>query len=1708
MRPHVPTDDVDTDMPKFDQSRAASRAVSRAASRATSPTARSTTVENIPTLLGRLPFRGDAAASMAIEGSCKSSQGKDDANAGYKFAETTARALYKATEEVAAARKAAEEAAIIIMEEGEIEEVDSSSAPDNDEEVEVVNLNSFKPPPRRDVCQLHWSLPSWEAVAGFTARLSANLSSRVVHASDSPCEQTTTSYTPDYISADVPEDTDDASSLGQSINNMGRKAPAAARRSLIDRVCNDLQSRLGLQYDSVRNQAEHVHALWESFVDRHRGPSVALHDLGKQLLRSQMEWWEKVWCPLTGTGVHECADPEHTADDVLLRDICLFLLLWGELGNLRFCPELGCFLFASARSYLAGPVFERKPEGAFLEEVVKPIFNVILFETFEPGLPPKFKFGKAPAPADACNYDDWNELFWDPFRIKRALKLQAKGGEQQTRLHTASRKASEVWTLLPDVDWLASLRDQKSHRELHSFLPLLVGFYRIWLLLSLSFAGLVLLRVNEPFANKGYLEWSALGLIAPSWLFLYHVGFQLLTPKISWKSRFACFFKLIAYMIPVATYALERFSAEQQILILGIGELPNSIAVALHTAASTMVLLLALSPSSQNLYDWRFYPSSFGQLGIPTALFWFSVFGAKVAFDYLVTPRLGFAIDKVWHMHALGDVRFWLVLPQLAVLILPAALSSFASLSFFEKIVIAVTGALRGIRILGGFKLCCYRRGIGLTHMPAKITHGVLHLPKQQQDATRYEATRWWNNMSDHELGAFVEIWNCMMTELRERDLISDAEMNTLSFESKEAVRHGRLPKVLDPLNVFDIRNILPVNQEARRRIVGLARAAQMRPLPPSTLRQCPSMTVLIPHYTETIRYDRDDLFTENGSAELLQFLVKYYSDEFRHFASRVRHLGGCDLWNAAPAASPANGAERNAQLVELNTELCKWASLRMQTLWRTIEGICLAYSKALSAVCKQQEPSLSQAECEELVRKKFQLVVAMQRYAKFSDPNCPAYDIRQAAAAEAILQTFGSWLSIAYIDEKDEPEGRRYYSCLVDSNCPRMTESQAGMREAKFTVELPGFPIMGHGKSDNQNCALIFTRGELLQAIDANQDAYFEASLFLPRALQEFTATCNGRRPGILGFREHIFSNVGIMGRIAADNEFAFGTVVQRTMDWPMGCRMHYGHPDIMDKIQMLQQGGVSKGTRGLNLSEDIFSGIDLMLRGGWTAYREYFHVGKGRDMGFMSVLSFTAKVSMGNGEQAITRQWMRMGLHLPLARLLGIFYVHVGWYLNQCFVTWSLQAFSFMAAYAALGKQVDIGIPSGAMQLTTSYFGSFYVGFMLASMLPLILEELIENGLRAALRSIASSVLALSPVFAAFQSKLMAHFFESTVHYGGAQYIPTGRGLATAHEPFAKLFRTFSATHFADGFELAVLIVFSSGTDYGMAFYMCIGLTIMSWTFAPFLFNPKQFATTSQVCKDFRDWARWMCKGAGKADESWVTWATELQAVRANSSIVWVLVPSARFLAAACSTALLLHLEPIPPFGLSIQQWFPLLQWIRSILVFLPPLAHFVLCFVLSPLELSCGIKPPYACMAVLAIALTCCELYFMQWQTASLAVVAFHKYMCVRFMLEAADDTVAHRLGGCLLRPLQRALSSWALSFRFVRDAVVGIILAVCCVAFAAIPGLANVHLWFLFRTNPGAKKKHDDKACLQENDCMLLEFFQEFAPQLAQHPLERP
>ena len=55
----------------------------------------------------------------------------------------------------------------------------------------------------------------------------------------------------------------------------------------------------------------------------------------------------------------------------------------------------------------------------------------------------------------------------------------------------------------------------------------------------------------------------------------------------------------------------------------------------------------------------------------------------------------------------------------------------------------------------------------------------------------------------------------------------------------------------------------------------------------------------------------------------------------------------------------------------------------------------------------------------------------------------------------------------------------------------------------------------------------------------------------------------------------------------------------------------MHYGHPDVFDRLWFITRGGISKASKTINISEDIFAGFNCTLRGGSISHHEYIQAG-----------------------------------------------------------------------------------------------------------------------------------------------------------------------------------------------------------------------------------------------------------------------------------------------------------------------------------------------------------------------------------------------------------------------------------------------------------------------------------------------------------------
>jgi callose synthase len=235
--------------------------------------------------------------------------------------------------------------------------------------------------------------------------------------------------------------------------------------------------------------------------------------------------------------------------------------------------------------------------------------------------------------------------------------------------------------------------------------------------------------------------------------------------------------------------------------------------------------------------------------------------------------------------------------------------------------------------------------------------------------------------------------------------------------------------------------------------------------------------------------------------------------------------------------------------------------------------------------------------------------------------------------------------------------------------------------------VRLPGDPVIGEGKPENQNHAMIFTRSEFHQIIDMNQEGYFEEALKMRNCLQEFAKREGPLPTTILGLREHIFTgSVSSLANCMALQEISFVTLGQRVLTRPLHIRLHYSHPDIFDKIFAMTRGGVSKASKVINLSEDIFAGYNNVLRGGSVGFKEYLQVGKCRDVGMNQIYKFEAKLSQGAAEQSLSRDVYRICHRLDFCRLLSFYDGGIGHYYSNVLIVLTVYVVVYLMTVLAV--------------------------------------------------------------------------------------------------------------------------------------------------------------------------------------------------------------------------------------------------------------------------------------------------------------------------------------------------------------------------------------------------------------------------------------
>ncbi|KAL8135546.1 putative callose synthase 8 isoform X2 [Apium graveolens] len=698
-----------------------------------------------------------------------------------------------------------------------------------------------------------------------------------------------------------------------------------------------------------------------------------------------------------------------------------------------------------------------------------------------------------------------------------------------------------------------------------------------------------------------------------------------------------------------------------------------------------------------------------------------------------------------------------------------------------------------------------------------------------------------------------------------------------------------QIKRFLMLLTIKDTALDIPSNLEARRRISFFATSLFMDIPTAPKVRNMLSFSVLTPHYLEEVTFSTKELHSSQEGVSISFYMQRIYPDEWKNFLERI---------------GAEDSDDRSDDIKE--EDLRNWASYRGQTLSRTVRGM-MYYRHALKL-----QAFLDMAEDDDIIqgydaieRGNDTLSVQLDALAdlKFTHViSCQLFGSQKSTGhtqAQDILDLMIKYpsLRVAYVEDKEEimtNKTQKVYSSIL-------VKAVNGFDQEIYRIKLPGPPNIGEGKPENQNHAIIFTRGEALQAIDMNQDNYMEEAFKMRNVLQEFLGHQGAHRPTILGLREHIFTgSVSSLAWFMSYQETSFVTIGQRILANPLRVRFHYGHPDLFDRVFHLTRGGISKASKTINLSEDVFAGYNTTLRRGYVTYHEYMQVGKGRDVGLNQISKFEAKVANGNSEQTISRDIYRLGRRFDFFRMLSCYFTTTGFYFSSLISVIGIYVFLYGQLYLVLSGLEKAILLEAKIQniqsLQTALASQSFIQLGLLTGLPMVMEIGLQKGFLTALKDFVLMQLQLAAVFFTFNLGTKSHYYGRTILHGGAKYRPTGRKFVVFHSSFTENYRLYSRSHFMKGFELLLLLVvydlFRKSYRSSMAYVLityAVWFLSLTWLFAPFLFNPSGFEW-GKIVDDWKDWNKWIKQQGGmgiQQDKSWQSWWYDEQAHLRHSGL-----------------------------------------------------------------------------------------------------------------------------------------------------------------------------------------------------------------------------
>eukprot|EP01062_Namystynia_karyoxenos_P063852 TRINITY_DN5664_c0_g1_i3.p1 TRINITY_DN5664_c0_g1~~TRINITY_DN5664_c0_g1_i3.p1 ORF type:complete len:6126 (+),score=2081.50 TRINITY_DN5664_c0_g1_i3:132-18509(+) len=781
------------------------------------------------------------------------------------------------------------------------------------------------------------------------------------------------------------------------------------------------------------------------------------------------------------------------------------------------------------------------------------------------------------------------------------------------------------------------------------------------------------------------------------------------------------------------------------------------------------------------------------------------------------------------------------------------------------------------------------------------------------------------------------KVWNRVIEAMWEEDILSHYEYETMQI-------HAHVPELH-----FSVDNV-----GAKARL-----SSFLEYLHAATYYSCealgpvscyPSASVVIPVFNESLMADKDALNQKvHGNAQhdtQLYFLADNYKDEWTNFVE-TSVVGKRQLFHRVLSEDIMQNLMQDYQnLVQevdyaakrklkpdtrLRDKAAKrvleffhmkpdqfeepernaiwwWASMRMQTVARTVRGVErnreaikflleleIEYTGANLGAgtgktsSNAKDPSVmagNRQYAEQMAKDKVQCIVALQRLASNEwysanraslmtlwrrfpmmqivfDVPCNAVDYKDSREViEKVERQLGDlYYCVDYAschgvwDRKGGPDGKG--SWHVDQAIGRRNQLRVEKKDAvKWGITGPI-----QGKSANQAHVLPFCRGQIVQALDCNQDGYFEESLKLRSLFNNFFPTLQDRiwTPyKVVGHPEYVItSRSGVVGQYAGYAEYIFNSLVQRVLN-VLGVRMHYGHPDYFDASWIVTQSGMSKPNPRLNLNEDIFAGFHIKASGERTLHVDDVHAGKGRETNFDGAHGFEQKLGMGAAMQFRTRDHYDLMRFTNIFQRHSLFYGTIGQYLFMGMLFLLIYCTLLVHVWLAIAGKTDHELQQG----DSPYGSEWMVQMSLLETLPLLVQLTLDYGIWGFVEGMLNFGGVTYFFLFIFLTKVTS--FWSSMMNGSAHYVATGRTDPLFRRSFRHMWRMYGHTHFLPACLLFILWVLNFNMSIDQTSLQTFWRTVFHffawfiWLCGPVLFNPA--LSVKGLFQDLKKFSTWV--------------------------------------------------------------------------------------------------------------------------------------------------------------------------------------------------------------------------------------------------------